>query len=66
VREERLRRRGDTSDADIERRLELGDRHDAEAADLFDHVIVNDELSVAIDEVADILSAIPEHPLDAS
>jgi guanylate kinase len=56
VREERLRHRGDTSDADIQRRLDLGDRHDVEARDLFDHVVVNDDLSVAIDEVADILS----------
>lgn len=66
VREERLRRRGDTSEADIERRLRLGDRHDVEARELFDHVVVNDELSAAIDEVADILSSVPEHPLDAS
>lgn len=66
VREERLRRRGDTSDADIERRLDLGDRHDLEARDLFDHLVVNDDLSVAIDEVTDILSSVPEHPLDES
>jgi guanylate kinase len=66
VREERLRRRGDTSDDDIERRLRLGDEHDREARGLFDHVVVNEDLSVAIDEVVDILSSVPEHPLDSS
>lgn len=66
AREARLRGRGDTSDADVERRLVLGDAHNVEARGFFDHFVVNDELSVAIDQVADILSTVPEHPLDSS
>jgi guanylate kinase len=65
-RERRLRRRGDTSAADVERRLELGDRHNVEAREFFDYFVVNADLSAAIDEVVDILSTVPEHPLDPS
>lgn len=65
-RERRLRGRGDTSDADVERRLALGDRHNVEAREFFDHVVVNDDLSLAIDRLVDILASVPEHPLDPS
>lgn len=63
-RERRLRGRGDTADAEVERRLVLGDAHNAQARDLFDHFVVNDDLSMAIEQVADILANDPEHPLD--
>lgn len=66
VREARLRGRGDTSEADVERRLALGDAHNVAAREFFDHFVVNDDLSVAIGEVADILAVVPEHPLDPS
>jgi len=66
IREGRLRGRGDTSDADVERRLKLGDAHAIQAREFFDHFVLNDDLSVAIDEVADILAHVPEHPLDPS
>jgi guanylate kinase len=49
--EGRLRRRGDTSEADIRRRLEIARREMNEAEVLFDHVVVNDVLERAIDEV---------------
>lgn len=66
AREARLRGRGDTSDADVERRLALGDAHNVEAREFFDHFVVNDDLSVAIHLVADILSTVPPTPLDPS
>lgn len=65
-RERRLRSRGDTSDSDVARRLEAGDRHSEEARGLFDHFVVNDSLSSAIDRVADILDHVPQPPLDTS
>ena len=37
--EGRLRRRGDTSEADIHRRLEIAQREMEEAERLFDHVV---------------------------
>lgn len=49
--EGRLRRRGDTSEADISRRLEIARREMEEAEVLFDHVVVNDVLERAIEEV---------------
>lgn len=49
--EGRLRRRGDTSEADIRKRLEIARREMEEAEVLFDHVVVNDVLERAIDEV---------------
>ncbi len=55
VLEERLRRRGDTSDADVERRLEIARRELAVAKELFDHVIVNDGVDRAVAELAGIL-----------
>lgn len=54
--ERRLRRRGDTSDEDIEDRLEIAESEMAEAPDLFDHVVVNDNLDDAIDEVARLIT----------
>lgn len=49
--EGRLRRRGDTSEADIRKRLEIARREMEEAEILFDHVVVNDVLERAIEEV---------------
>ena len=60
--ERRLRGRGDTSEADVERRLALAREHTRMARDLFDHFVVNDELDVAIDAVTDILAAVPPPP----
>ena len=49
--EGRLRRRGDTSEADIRKRLDIARREMEEAEILFDHVVVNDVLERAIEEV---------------
>ena len=54
--ERRLRLRGDTSDDDIERRLAVAAEQMDRAAATYDHIVVNDELSVAIEEVLSILS----------
>jgi guanylate kinase len=55
--ERRLRERGDTTDEAIERRLEIA-RWEVSVADrLFDHVVVNDDVDRALDEVLGILDA---------
>jgi guanylate kinase len=64
--ERRLRRRGDTSDADIQRRLGVAEAQMREARGLFDYFVVNEDLSLAIDRLVDILAHVPEHPLDPS
>ncbi len=58
--ERRLRSRGDTSSEDMSRRLAVAEEHSREARSLFDHFVVNGELSAAIDEVTDILASDPE------
>ena len=55
--ERRLRRRGDTSDEDIEDRLEIAQSEMAEAPELFDHIIVNDNLEQAISELEGLITA---------
>jgi guanylate kinase len=55
--ERRLRRRGDTSDEDIEDRLEIARSEMAEAPELFDHIIVNDNLEQAISELEGLITA---------
>lgn len=58
--ERRLRSRGDTSDADIVRRLEVARQQMAEAPGLFEHLVVNDELDAAVRQVAGILGVVPD------
>jgi guanylate kinase len=55
--ERRLRRRGDTSDDDIEDRLEVAQAEVAEAPELFDHIVVNDNLDQAISELEALITA---------
>jgi guanylate kinase len=55
--EERLRRRGDTSDEQVRQRLAVARRQMEEARGLFDHFVVNDDLKRAVTEVAGILAA---------
>jgi guanylate kinase len=55
--ERRLRRRGDTSEEDIEDRLEIAQSEMAEAPDLFDHIVVNDNLEQAISELEGLITA---------
>jgi guanylate kinase len=54
--EERLVRRGDTSAADIEDRLEVAETEIAEAPGLFDHIIVNDHLDRAVSEIEALIT----------
>ncbi len=58
----RLMRRGDTSQADIERRLGVAGIQMAEADELYDHVVINDDLADAITEVIGILNKAPDQP----
>lgn len=53
--ERRLRDRGDTSPADVERRLEIARHELVEAESLFDHVIVNEDVDEAVAELVEIL-----------
>lgn len=55
--ERRLRQRGDTSAADIEDRLEIAKTEMEEAAGLFDHIIVNDHLERAVEEIEGLIRA---------
>jgi guanylate kinase len=55
--EKRLRRRGDTSEDDIEDRLEIAQSEIAEAPELFDHIIVNENLEQAISELEGLITA---------
>jgi len=51
----RLEGRGDTDLKDIEQRFSVAAREIAEAPDVFDHVVENDDLDDAITQVLDIL-----------
>jgi len=51
----RLAGRGDTAPDDIERRFSVATREIAEAPDVYDHIVENDDLDDAINEVLDIL-----------
>ena len=55
--EKRLRRRGDTSEEDIEYRLKIAESEIAEAPELFDHIIVNDNLDQAVSELEGLITA---------
>jgi guanylate kinase len=59
--ERRLRGRGD-DDAHVRRRLELAAIEVAEGRQVADHVVVNDDLARAADEVARILNVRREDP----
>jgi guanylate kinase len=51
----RLRRRGDTSETDIARRLMIAADEMQQAPELFDHIVVNDDLERCIAEVDALL-----------
>lgn len=55
--ETRLRRRGDTSGEDIKRRLAVAEAQIADAAQNYDHLVVNDSITTAVQEIASILAA---------
>lgn len=54
--EARLRGRGDTPEADVQRRLALATEQLAEAPSVYGHIVENRGLDVAITEVLDILN----------
>lgn len=54
--ERRLRGRGDTDPAQIERRLRIA-RREMEEAEQFDHVVVNDRVDRATEEILGILGS---------
>jgi guanylate kinase len=58
--EARLRGRGTEDEERIARRLEVAHR-EMEAQDRFDHVVVNDDLDRAVEEVAAIIEAFRTH-----
>jgi guanylate kinase len=53
----RLFGRGDTAPDDASRRLAIAGRQMEEADDVYDHIVVNDDLGVAIGDVLGILGA---------
>lgn len=55
--EKRLRRRGDTSDEDIEDRLAIAASEMEEAPRIFDHIVVNDHLEGAVEEIVALVTA---------
>jgi guanylate kinase len=57
--ERRLRTRGDTDEHSISRRLDIAADELAVAEQLFDYVIVNDDVDRAMHEVLDILDRLP-------
>ena len=54
--ERRLRDRGDTADADVEKRLSVAASQIAEAGTSFDHTVVNAEVGAVVDEILSILA----------
>jgi guanylate kinase len=54
--ERRLRGRGDTSEGDVERRLAIAEAQMTEAPDVYDYIVVNDDLDAAITTILDILT----------
>ena len=54
--ERRLRGRGDTSEADINKRLAVAQSQIDEANRLFDHLVTNTEVGVVADEIVSILA----------
>ena len=53
--ERRLRSRGDTTDAEVRRRLAVAETQIADAESNFDHLVVNDEIAAAVTAVTGIL-----------
>ena len=54
----RLRARGDTSDDDVARRLAVAQEQITQAPEVYTHLVVNEDLETAIDEVTGILDTL--------
>lgn len=61
----RMRERGD-GEEQVQARLALGREEERAGRELADHVVVNDDLDRAVEEVADILNGYPSAPGDPS
>lgn len=55
--ERRLRRRGDTSDEEIEDRLAIAESEMEQASEIFDHIVVNDEFAPTVEAVTRLVTA---------
>jgi guanylate kinase len=55
--ERRLTNRGDTSSEDIDDRLAIASQQLAEAGELFDHIVVNDDFDTAVKELLTLITA---------
>lgn len=55
--ERRLRRRGDTDDVQIAKRLAVAEEQMADAELNFDHIVVNDDIESAVSQVTGILAS---------
>ena len=53
--ETRLRGRGDTTEEDIENRLQIARVQLEEAPELFDHIVVNDDVDRALAEITNLV-----------
>jgi len=56
----RLEKRADTSPEDIEAKLRIAEEELAAAPELFDHIVVNDDMERAVGEILEILAE-PAH-----
>ena len=52
----RLELRGDTSPRDIDRRLKIAKEEMDEAPGLFDHIVVNESLDEAVDQILELIT----------
>jgi len=55
--EKRLRARGDTTDAAVQKRLAVAEEQIADAEENFDHLVVNDDIGMAVSELTSILAS---------
>lgn len=65
VQEQRLRSRGDT-DEHVRRRLELGRAEEADAREIADFVVYNDDLDQAVGELAAIVDEVRRREVSRS
>jgi guanylate kinase len=55
--ERRLTNRGDTSSEDIDDRLAIASQQLAEAGEVFDHIVVNDDFDTAVNELLTVITS---------
>jgi guanylate kinase len=55
--ERRLTNRGDTSSEDIDDRLAIASQQLAEAGEVFDHIVVNDDFDTAVNELLTLITS---------